>query len=79
MYFSLYFTREIKVDIGRFIAVEAEEGFKRDIVAVPYHLSAAVRAGFRCHIETAPVFALEEEFAVFALRAEIMRSERIYL
>ena len=41
MYSALYVTREVKVYIGRFISVEAKEGFKRYIVTVLIHYFTA--------------------------------------
>ena len=51
MYLRLNLAREVKVDIGRFISLKAEERFKRDIVTVAEHFLAAFRALFRRQVE----------------------------
>ena len=43
MDFALYFARKVQVDIGGFIAVEAQEGLERNIVTVVIELAAAPR------------------------------------
>ena len=47
---GLILAREVEVDIGLLIAVEAEEGLKRDIVAVAVHRLAAIRADGIRHV-----------------------------
>ena len=70
---------EVKVNIRRFIAVESEEGLKRDIVSVTVHIRTAVRTVLRRQVKARAVFAVQQKFAVFALGAHIMWRKRIYL
>ena len=46
MDFTLHLAREVKVNIRFLIALKAEEGFKRDFVAVALHRRSAFRAVF---------------------------------
>ena len=41
---GLIFAREVQVDIRCFVAVEAQEGLKGDVVTILVHGGAAVRA-----------------------------------
>ena len=77
--FGLIFAGEILVDIRRLVAVEAEEGLERDIMAVALHIGAAFRAGLFGEIEAGADRAVRDEFAVFAFRADIVRHQRIDL
>jgi hypothetical protein len=76
----LIFAREIKVDIRFFIAVEPKEGFKRDIVPVFLEIRAAVANAVR-HVVAgrAGVSARGMKIRIFALGADIMRRQRVYL
>ena len=47
VYLTLNIAREVKVDIGGFIAVESEECFKGNFVTVAHHLCTALGTGFR--------------------------------
>ena len=46
MSIELVFAGEVKVNIRLFIAVEAQESLKRNIIAVTYHFLPANRAVF---------------------------------
>ena len=65
-------TREIEVDVRYFVPLEAEEGFKRNVVSVSYHLASAFGTIFRRKVKTASDRAVFNEFGVFALRASVM-------
>lgn len=72
-------TGEVQVDIRDFIAVEAEEDGKRDVVAVFNHGFAADRAYFVRQVIAAAVGAVGDEFAVLAFRAAPVRRQRVDL
>ena len=79
MYLTLHIAREVQVDIGGFVAVESEEGFKRDIVTVARHRFAANRADLVGQVKARTDRAVGEELAVLTLCAAVMRRQRIYL
>lgn len=72
-------TGEVEVDIRNFIAVEAEEDGKRDIVAIFDKRFAADRADFVGQIVAAAVRAVGDEFAVLAFWAAPVRRQRVDL
>lgn len=78
MSIALIMPGEVQVDIGRFVTVEAEEGFKRDIVPVIYHFLAAFTVSVG-HIEAGADTAVKEKYAFFAFRAAVMRRQRVDL
>ena len=79
MYLTLHLTREVQVNIGRLIAVEAEEGFERDIVTVIVHFRAAVRAVLRREVKARADAVGVREVVILTIRAPVVRRERIYL
>lgn len=76
---GLVFTREVQIDIRRLIAVEAEEGFKRNLVAVPAERLPAHRAVFIRQIEAGTDRPIREKFVILALFADVMRFQRVNL
>ena len=76
---SLHLAREVEVDIGRFVSLEAEEGFKRDFVAVAFHFLAALGAFLNRKVKARAVFAVKEKFAVLTFHTVIMRREGVNL
>ena len=76
---ALVLTGEIQIDIRRFVAVETQKGFKRNGVAVAVVFGAANGALLRRKVKARAVAAVRNEFAVFAVRADIMRRQRVYL
>lgn len=72
-------TREVQVDIRDFVAVEAEEDGKRDVVAVFDERFAADWADLVGKVVAAAVGAIRDEFAVLAFRAAPVRRQRIDL
>ena len=76
---ALIFTREVQVDIGHFIASEAEERLKRDIEPVLAQLRAALRAHLVRHIRTAAKARTGVKVRILALRADIVRREGVDL
>ena len=78
MRFALIFAGEVEVNIGRFVAVEAEEGFKRNFMPVANHIRAAVRAILFRHIKARAVLVVGVEFGIFALRATVVRRQGVH-
>lgn len=68
---------EVKVDVRRLLAVEAEEGLERDVVPVHQHRRAALGAVFRRQVEAAAHLAVGEEFRMAAFRAAVVRRQRL--
>ena len=77
--FALVFTGEVQVDIGRFVAVEAEERFERDFVTVANHRRAAMGAVFFRHIKAGTVFAVGIKFGIFTVGATVVGRQGIDL
>jgi len=76
----LVLTGEVQVDIRRFVAVEPQKDLKRNVKARFFILRAADRAILIWHVDAAGVCqTVDVEVAVFALRADIVRLERIDL
>ena len=76
---ALIFAGEVEIDIRGFIAVKAEEGLKRNGVAIPVIIRSADRAFFRRQVKPGAIAAVCNKFTMLALRADIMRFQRIYL
>ena len=74
---GLVFSGEVQVDIRLFVALEPQERRERDRIAVPLHRRAAVRAVHRRHIHAAVVFLHIAPDDLLAVRAQIMRIQRI--
>ena len=80
MHLGLYLAGEIQVDIRLFVAVEAEEGFKRYLMSVAVEFRAALGTFFRRQVEAGSVFqAFFKELAPLAIGADIMRRKGIDL
>ena len=73
---ELIFARKVKVDIGRFVALEAEEGFKRNVVAVSNHRNTAMRTVLWRQIKAGADLTVEEKLTVLTLLAKIERCKR---
>ena len=76
---ALILAGEVQVDIRRFVAVEAQKRFKRNGVAVAAVFGAADGALLGRQVKARAVAAVRNEFAVLAVRADIMRRQRVYL
>ena len=77
---GLIFTGEVQVDIGGLVTLEAKEGFKRNIVAVPCKRSSADRAELFGQIYSASGAVPDiRKFTVFAVWTAIVCREGIYL
>ena len=70
---------EVQVDIRLFIAVKAQEGFKRDIVAVHDHGFATDRAFFIRQVKAVHRHAIINPLAVLALGAQVVRRHGVDL
>ena len=79
MNFTLYVAREVKVYIGRFIAVEAEEGFKRYIVPLVYKLFAAYGAIPVGQVESGANSTIRIKFRKMTFGAIIVRRQGVNL
>ncbi len=75
----LIFSGKVQVDIRLFVSLEPQEGRERDRIAVPLHRRAAVRAVQRRHIHAAVVFLHIAPDDLLAVRAQIVRIQRIDL
>ena len=73
----LILAREVQVDIRHLVALEAEEGFERDVEALLGERLAALRADFIRQVHAAGVILVPLD--VLVVRAEIVRRERVYL
>ena len=76
---GLIFAGEVQVDIRHLAAAEAQEGLKGDVEAVLHVLGAADGAHLVRHIRAAAVAAVQNEFAVFALRTAVVGWQRVDL
>ena len=70
---------EVQVDIRLLIAVKAQEGFKRDIVAVHDHGFAADRAFFIRQVKAVHRHSIINPLAVLALGAQVVRRHGVDL
>ena len=75
----LVHAREVKVYIGHLVAVEAQEGFKGNIVPVFIKLSSALRTNLVRQIHTTPNRSVVNELHMFAVGTNIMGTKGIYL
>ncbi len=71
------FAGEVQIDIGNFIAVEAQKNREGDVVAVLVQICAAVGAFLIGQVEAAADFALRKKLAPLAVRANVMRRQGI--
>ena len=76
---GLIFAGEVQVDIRHLAAAEAQEGLKGNVKAVLHVFGAADGTHLVRHIRTAAVAAVQDEFAVLALRAAVMGRQRVDL
>ena len=74
---ALVLAGEVEVDIRRLVAVEAEERLERDRVPVAVEVAAAARALLRGQVEAREIGAVRDELAVLAVRADVVRLERV--
>ena len=70
---------DLQDDIRLLIAVEAEEGLKRDFVPVALHGDAAVRAILGWQVVAGADGSIGKKFTVAALRADVVRRKGVYL
>ena len=76
---GLIFAGEVQVDIRHLAAAEAQEGLKGNVEAVLHVLGAADGAHLVRHIRAAAVAAVQNEFAVFALRTAVVGRQGVDL
>ena len=76
---GLVFAGKVQVDIRHLAAAEAQEGLKGDVEAVLHVLGAADGAHLVRHIRAAAVAAVQNEFAVFALRTAVVGRQGVDL
>ena len=76
---GLIFAGEVQVDIRHLAAAEAQEGLKGNVKAVLHVLGAADGAHLVRHIRAAAVAAVQNEFAVFALRTAVVGRQGVDL
>ena len=77
---GLIYAGKVKVDIRRFVAVKAHKHLKGYIKALSVHFSAAFWARDTRKVKTAAVFfGIHIKIGIPAVRADIMRRQRIYL
>ena len=79
MHLALNVSREVKVDIWRFISVEAKEGLKRNIVSVGVKLCVTMRTVLIGKIKARAHATVCKELGILTLRTVIVRGKRIYL
>ena len=79
MRLGLIFAREVQVDIGHLVAAEAEERLKRDVETVLAQLRPAPGAHLVRHIRAAAKACARVKVRILALRADIVRRERVDL
>ena len=79
MRLGLIFAREVQVDIGHLVAAEAEERLKRDVETVLAQLRPAPGAHLVRHIRAAAEARAGVKVRILALRADIVRRERVDL
>ena len=76
---GLIFAGEVQVDIRHLAAAEAQEGLKGDVKAVLDVLRTADGTDLIRHIRAAAVAAVQNEFAVFALRTAVVGRQGVDL
>ncbi|MPM32960.1 hypothetical protein SDC9_79527 [bioreactor metagenome] len=77
---GLVFAGEVKIDIRRLVAVEAQKHLKRDIKSHLIIAAAADGAILIRHVDAAGIEqAVYGKVAVLAVRADIVRLKRVYL
>ena len=76
---GLIFAGEVQVDIRHLAAAEAQKGLKGDVKAILDVLRTADGTDLIRHIRAAAVAAVQNEFAVFALRTAVVGRQRVDL
>ena len=78
---TLDVTREVEVNIGGFVAVEAKEGLEHNIVTVSHILCSALGAIFVGQVKARANRAIGEELVMltFGIGAIIVRRQGVYL
>ena len=83
MSLRLIITREIQIDIRLLISLESKEGLKRDIKALLGQLMTADRTDLIRHVTAGisrkGLYLRRIKIHIVALRAQIVRRQRIYL
>ena len=78
----LVFAREVQVDVRLLVALEAHEGLEGDVAAVFQKLRSALRTDLVRHVPAGVVLIgaglLGVEFRIAAVRAAVMRRQRIH-
>ena len=77
----LILTGEVKIDIGRFVAIKAKEGFKRNLLTVTSHHLSALGTRLGRQVKAGTHLAVDKELGMFTLRiaAHIVRLQGIHL
>ena len=70
---------EVEVDIGHFVAVEAEKGLKGNIVTVPIERRLAIRTSFLGQVDACGDASVVEDLKVMAFGADVVRRQGIDL
>ena len=76
---GLIFAGEVQVDIRHLAAAEAQKGLKGNVKSVLHVLGAADGTNLIRHIRAAAVAAVQNEFAVFALRTAVVGRQGVDL
>ena len=76
---GLVFAGEVQVDIRHLAAAEAQEGLKGNVKSVLHVFGAADGTHLVRHIRAAAVAAVQNEFAVFALRTAVVGRQGVDL
>ena len=77
---ALDVSRKVQVNIRRLISIEAQKGFKRNIVAVPDHIRRTAFGAILCRqIKARFHRTVLNPFAVSACRTAVVGRQRIYL
>ena len=79
MHLALHVTRKVQVDIGRFIAVEAKECLKGDVLTVGIHRRTAMRAIFIGKVKARAIASVRNKFVITAGGATVVRRQGIHL
>ena len=73
----LIVAREVQVDIRDFVAVETEEGLKRNVLSVADHLLTAFRTVLIRQVIAGGIFVGIRPFQMVTVRTDIMRRHRV--
>ena len=76
---GLVFAGEVQVDVRHLAAAEAQEGLKGNVKSVLHVFGAADGTNLIRHIRAAAVAAVQNEFAVFALRTAVVGRQGVDL